>query len=1002
MALQQITENFLGGISNTENPALLAPGELQRADDCVVRDAYTAIHRAPGRTAYNSSPLSAGLKGLVHLSFDQNTDQVIAWPAGNGTSSNLYKSDFTGITGSFSIITGPGQVTNCTISGTTTVTAAAGSFTNMFVGVRVSGTGVPSGTIVDTVTSDTVIVLSQASTNGSGITLTFDAGIAVSMSDQTTDILDFIQWQSTYFLLPRNGSVNRLQWRPFSGTVAEQLIVRPAGMLPITEAPVVSQQSGAGWSSVLGIGYYWFLVTELISYDGGATVETEAGYTANGGRPVSVQISAYASQFIRVTFPTIKNDGSSGKNRATHWGVYMSVIGPGAAAYADNSNAPSAATFRRVMTVDISETSKDIKFNNTTQPATGGSLPTTSAAVGSLGQFTNPGGVFTRGGTVASTVTTLAKANAFAGFGLSSASPYSGYTVTGIKVNAVVKNSGGIPLTGFDVWIDNASTKISNHKYGVATFNYTTIPFGGQFNTWGIAWVPGDISTIRVMIQKNASSTTAELYIDYIEIIVYYSGASLDTGSVNLDGVPYQVVTYRSQIGTTVNDPANYLIPSASTGDIFQGSLVLNDVSNPAVIRYSLPNIPESFPKPYFMKFESKKKDIVNFIRKVGQVLVVGMRDSIKRINYLPTETDVDFGQGVAHEDIVTDHGIVGPLAGTLVDMPNTGVVLAYIAQNGFYITDGITDRQFNANVDIETLCKTSALSTSVLRVYPREKWLVFYYCPAGATHTKNTRALIFSYSQTHRREDGTLPAFGPITISARSAAEANLNGTTYLLTGHQTSGVVYVEDSGNTQASGYQVHNSSDALADAPIQPFIRTRRMYPSGFSRDAREQRLYILHDAIGTSYTIASSTTISSTTVTSAALFGNVIVGMYVSGTGIPAGSIVTAKASSSSITVSQAATVTGTPNLTFDDGTISTKIRGASIDTTPFDMTTFYLTTLTGDIMVFHHDNMEQGLELQIEKVVLPSAASADLNQAMRLYTFTYLAEDAGTEMNRGS
>lgn len=73
--------------------------------------------------------------------------------------------------------------------------------------------------------------------------------------------------------------------------------------------------------------------------------------------------------------------------------------------------------------------------------------------------------------------------------------------------------------------------------------------------------------------------------------------------------------------------------------------------------------------------------------------------------------------------------------------------------------------------------------------------------------------------------------------------------------------------------------------------------------------------------GTPQLIVCTTTATSTTVTSAALFGAVgsgpvFVGMKVTGTGIAANTYVTAKASDSSITISVAATATGTPTLTF--------------------------------------------------------------------------------------
>jgi hypothetical protein len=657
---------------------------------------------------------------------------------------------------------------------------------------------------------------------------------------------------------------------------------------------------------------------------------------------------------------------------------------------------PSAATFRRIAKVDISETSKDLKFDNDTE---GPNLPTAAAAVAGVSQFTNTAGFFDRGTNIASTFTGGA-ANDLHTFGFPSGSPHSGYSVTGIKVSIISSIQGN--TAGYYLSLNNGASKFSNVVFGVS--DRTTMyakEFGHQFDTWGVAWTPSDIASLRVRIQKSYSAALQVLKIDYIEVIVYYSGAALDTGSLNLNGPPYQVVTYRSQIGTTVNDPANYIIPTASTGDIFQGSLVLNDVSSPSTLRYSIANAPESFPKPYFIKFDSKKKDIITFIRKIGQILVVGMRDSVKRVNYLPTEVDVNFGRGLAHEDIITDHGIVGPLAGTLFDLPGAGVVLAYVGYNGFYFTDGITSKPINTDIKLQDLVKSSALSTCIIRVYPREKWITFAYCPNGATHTKNTRMIIFNYSPEKIKEGGFLPATGPISISARAMTEASISGLTYLISGHQTSGTVYVEDSGDTQATSYQVHNSADSLEDVKICPLIRTRKLYMSGYERDAREQRVYLLHDALGSSFTVGSVTTTSgSAAVSSSAGFSNVLVGMMVTGTGIPVNTIVITKTDSSNLTLSNAATASGSVTLTFDDGAISTTIRGSGISDSVTAFDTFYASTTVGDLLVQHHDNLSQGLELQIEKVVLPSGVTADLNQKMRIHNFTYLAEDGGTEMNR--
>lgn len=68
--------------------------------------------------------------------------------------------------------------------------------------------------------------------------------------------------------------------------------------------------------------------------------------------------------------------------------------------------------------------------------------------------------------------------------------------------------------------------------------------------------------------------------------------------------------------------------------------------------------------------------------------------------------------------------------------------------------------------------------------------------------------------------------------------------------------------------------------------------------------------------GTGFYTIATTKHGTTALTSAALFGNVEVGMAVSGTGIPANSYVTVWTSSSSITINNAATDSLTSNLTF--------------------------------------------------------------------------------------
>ena len=1038
-----ITESLLGGWVTSSHPALLDPGELQKAEDCVYRVNDSSIQKAPGRTEFNSTAFTkpggasgtdstfvngnaatSGIKGLAYLSFDSNDDQILAFTEGATVNSvpvsYCWSSSFTSLSsGSFAVITGPGTVTSCIRNGTTTISHLTEKFRYMLVGARLWGSVVPSGTHVVSVAGDfKSIVVSNTIASGADITITFDVGIPFAFGENSTDILDTIQWQDSYFLLTRNGPIMKVNWRDSvsaGGSTPSKFTMRRAGMTPVTGEWYVTTEAGPAWSTVLGAGYYWFLITELIYDNTLSTATVESAYMSYNGKPKATQITTPASQYIKITFPTLlANNGDNGTNRATNWGIYMAVLTSNTAAYPDNTTPPPLNTFRRICIVDGSETFKNIKYTGATQS---GQATVTAAEGGGIPEFTNPAGMLKQDGTYGVGVSGGAPTQAefvktfvdHAGNPFVTGAPFNGYTVTGVRVQALTRtpNDAAGLFFAIDTGTGVAGTRSAWTDILVAnTWDWRWITFGGQFQNWGLTLTPASFSsTFGVHILKSYSIHTQTIHIEEVFVTVYYDGASVDTGTLSLDGPAYQVVTYRSQIGTTATDPANYLIPKSSTGDVFNGSLVVNDIAFPSYIRYSLPGFPESFPKPYEMKFNSKKKDIVTFIRKVGQILVVGMRDSIKRVNYLPTEVDVDFGRGLAHEDIVIDHGVVGPHAGALCDLTGTGVVLVYASYNGFHYTDGIMTRPLNLDIRITDIVKSSALGSSIIKIYPKERWIVFFYCPIGAVHDKNSRAIIFNYAQDKIKEGGFLPATGPIKVSAHSSCEALLGGSPVLLTGHQDNGKIYVEDNGTTLPTGYVVPDSSSASANiaAPITPRVRTRRFFPSGFDRDARGQRIYVLHDEHGSKTNIAGVdvTVIGGLNVLNkTAGWATITQGMLCTGPNVPPGTIVISKtADTVTLSAPLPATQAG-QTYTFDPGTIAVSVRGAGVDEAVTSFNTYYYSTTTGDLLVSHNDSMKQGLEVQIDKVVLPNGTQVDVDGLMDIHNITILATDAGQESNR--
>lgn len=1113
-----LDELFTGGVVTARHPAMLKPGELQRADDCVYREKDPAIWRAPGRNKMNTVALgsvwagvASAVKGLAHLSFErQRTDQLLCY---NGTV--FARTFLTAL--SAPTIDGIDVQQSCTTVGTTTITVA--DSTVMQVGWYLTGSNILPGTRILSITDATHVVVNRIPSSSTTLTLTFNpilemggpsavagtvttnvfvattgfpfladvigapvyniggtTGLSVTgvsgqsgttghyntvtlsslangaytllfpqgtvqtFNDDGPEAFDIAQFGASYFTWNGKDPVRRIDWRSRSltdGTDLDDVINgRPCGLFPVVEQPTVTQLTGASysWPASLTTGYYWFLVTEI--YDPDNTPdgqvgknEVESAYygksasTQLAGEPVAVNISALTAIGARVTFPRTVNNGNNGRI-ATHWGLYM--YGP----TLDNRAFPSLAAFRRIMKIRITKSdgtqTQDITEGQVTQT---GYASADGGAVSGFSNFTNPANLYDGAAGFANGTWAEAGSGGYTGagsiqgtpcgrnvgnFGFSTGAPYSGYVITGIRLtlrgNADPSGSAGTKA-GYMVQLTaGGASKTSDLILGdFGSKNDHNNVHGGTGDTWGVAWVPADMAngTFKVFVMKSFSGSSQHLRVSGVKIEVFYQSATM-----NLQGKPFRVVTFRDQIGDTVSEPAYGVVPTASTGDVFQGSLVLNDTADETAIRFSLPSEPEAFPKPYVMRFNTtKRKDRVTLIRTLGQRLIVGLENSIKYVNYLPTEADTDFHEGLAHDDLATDHGIPGPLAAVKFSWPGRGVVMAYASGAGIFLTDGITTRPLNNDLDWPNTVKLSALSTCVFRVYAAQKWLVLYYCPAGATHNKNTRALVFHYADDHVKNGEELPCTGPITVSGRSSVEAVLNGNIYLFTGHETTGFIYQEDYGVAQATGYQVHDSTGVLANAPITPFVRMRRWYPAGLTHDCHLYKAYLLFSAYGATNTVSCTTTINSTTLTSLSGFTTADVGKYVVMAGVDAGTIIKSFTNSSSVTLSRVANASGTANATLDTGTVAITDRGASIGESAAGMNVLYGTTRTGDMLVLHLDDTRQGLELQIEKVPLTfstnsdgyrfdTATWADLSVNMRLHQVTLLFDDQGPEQSR--
>lgn len=438
------------------------------------------------------------------------------------------------------------------------------------------------------------------------------------------------------------------------------------------------------------------------------------------------------------------------------------------------------------------------------------------------------------------------RAIGFESFGIQLQGAIATATLTGIKVEIrgqYLVDSGTDRGFKVNIFKGGVTGSYGVEKSGLLTANRKrsgpgVLTLGGPSDPWGLSLSMSDIidgtSGFGVVLYKQFSALPITHYIDGIKVTVYAGSTT-----ITLEGNPFRTVVITDQLGTSTDAGAAGEPPIASTGDIIDGMVILNDVAEENAIVASLPGNMDAFPAGYRLPLESRDNDKVTLIRRYGTGGIIGCQNSMKRLNYFPTEKDADFTRGRCFEDIATDHGAVGPMAATLLDLPGRGSVLAYLSYNGLHWTDAITTSVLNEDLDWGSLIEPTLIQKSVLRVYPKLYLLALYYVPEGGTRL--TKVMYFSYHPIHIKPNFKLPAVGPVSCNSGSAASVLLLGIPRLFTGHGTNGIVYLEDSGTTPITG------------ETITPTIRTRSYYLAELGYEGVIERFFLVADASGNAAT-----------------------------------------------------------------------------------------------------------------------------------------------------
>lgn len=184
--------------------------------------------------------------------------------------------------------------------------------------------------------------------------------------------------------------------------------------------------------------------------------------------------------------------------------------------------------------------------------------------------------------------------------------------------------------------------------------------------------------------------------------------------------------------------------PLMSMIESFDGSLVGDDLSVPGTIRWCFPDEPDAWPTSLYSRVGLKTGQTVRFIRRVGNVLVVGIDEGAWRFSKLPSPQDASFEPERVKEQIEGAHGGVSQDTAEIFTF-GQGPLLAYASPEGIMATDSVRWLDLTRDIDWENTVAVEHLSKGKL-IYNRAMYrLEFYFVPKGETTVKKVM-----YMQCH------------------------------------------------------------------------------------------------------------------------------------------------------------------------------------------------------------------------------------------------------------
>lgn len=279
--------------------------------------------------------------------------------------------------------------------------------------------------------------------------------------------------------------------------------------------------------------------------------------------------------------------------------------------------------------------------------------------------------------------------------------------------------------------------------------------------------------------------------------------------------------------GLGTQDSRNGPPPTASTGDVFDESLVLNDVTDPRKLRFSYPGSPHSFPSTFYINFDTKDSDRIVALRSLGNTLAVFMDRSVWRVNWLPRSSDFSFDRGSVSDLVVPNFGAYGHWGVTQFASPGQGPMLAWVGSDGIFMTDNYNWSLLTAQLDWKSM--VGAPQNAILVDNPGAYRLECYFAPPGSQ--TRTYAMYLHYHPNSASQ-----GFMPITLVQRpGTVRAAFSGVT-------DAGGWQVVTSDNAASLFYEGHGLRDESTPLTTPMDVKTRELYLAGIGEDFKQIRTF----------------------------------------------------------------------------------------------------------------------------------------------------------------